>query len=304
MRASRLRRRRLWLGAPLSLAALLIGSTVPADATYPGANGEIVYYDFEFRAVEPDGSNDRTFISIHFPQTLSLSSDGSQAIVSNYGKLYARIVLVDLVAHTRTPVLRTGDTPTGEVDSVALSPDGSHVAFCDEGPNAYLWTVAIDGTGLSKIAKGYCFADWSVDGRIVASKERPDGDRIITTMDPEGGNRRVIVILPPRKRRWYPFDLRPSWSPDGGAVVFGAQRNRSRPEIWWVDSDGSNLHKLTHTTLSEYAPVFSPDGLRIVYARRFRLFNELWIMDSDGANQAQLLVRPDGSEYPLAWRAT
>jgi hypothetical protein len=34
------------------------------------------------------------------------------------------------------------------------------------------------------------------------------------------------------------------------------------------------------------------------------LFNELWIMDSDGANQAQLLVRPDGSEYPLAWRAT
>jgi hypothetical protein len=48
--------------------------------------------------------------------------------------------------------------------------------------------------------------------------------------------------------------------------------------------------------------VFSPDGLRIVYARRFRLTNELWIMDSDGSNQAQLLVRPDGSEFPLAWR--
>jgi Tol biopolymer transport system component len=71
-----------------------------------------------------------------------------------------------------------------------------------------------------------------------------------------------------------------------------------------VNSDGSNLHEITHTTLSEYAPVFSPDGLRIVYARRFRLFNELWIMDSDGANQAQLLIRPDGSEYPLARRAT
>src|SRR4029079_3474476 len=191
MRPSRLRHRRLWLGAPLALAAVLLGSTVPAVATYPGANGEIVYYDFEFRAVQPDGSNDRTFLSIHFPQTLSLSSDGSKAIGSNYGKLYARIVLVDLVAHTRTPVIRAGDTPTGEVDSVALSPDGTHVAFCDEGPNSDLWTVAIDGTGLTKIAKGYCFADWSIDGRIAASKVQPDGDRIITTMDPDGGNRHV-----------------------------------------------------------------------------------------------------------------
>jgi Tol biopolymer transport system component len=293
----------VWL--PLCLGVFLLASIVPALATYPGSNGEIVYYDFEFRAVEPDGSNDRTFLSIHFPQALSLSSDGSKAIVANYGKLHARIVLIDLVAHTRTAVLRAGHTPTGEVTSVALSPDGGSVAFCDDEFHGDLWTVAIDGTGLTEIAKGYCFPDWSIDGRIAASKTQADGDRVVTTMGADGGNRRIIATLPPRKHAWSSyFDLAPSWSPDGTAVAFGAQRNRSHPDIWWVDSDGSNLHRLTHTTLSEYAPVFSPDGLRIVYARRFRLFNELWIMDSDGANQAQLLVRPDGSEYPLAWRVT
>jgi Tol biopolymer transport system component len=283
---------------------MLLGPTVSARATYPGGNGEIVYFDFEFRAVEPDGSNDRTFISIHFPQTLGLSSDGSKAIVANYGETRPRLVLVDLVAHTRTAVLRTHVSPPAA--SVALSPDGSSVVFCDDEFNGNLWTVGIDGTGLTEIAKGYCFGDWGVNDRIVASKVLSNGDRLVTTMDPDGGNRQVIVTLPPRKKAWLNyFDLQPSWAPDASAVVFGAQRNLSHPEIWWVGSDGSNLHKLTHTTLSEFAPVFSPDGLRIVYARRFRLFdNELWIMDSDGANQVQLLVRPDGSEYPLAWRVT
>jgi Tol biopolymer transport system component len=72
-----------------------------------------------------------------------------------------------------------------------------------------------------------------------------------------------------------------------------------------VDSDGSNLQNLTHTTRSEFDPVFSPDGLHIVYARWTHIYrNGLWMMDSGGTNQAELLVRPSGQEHPLAWRPT
>jgi Tol biopolymer transport system component len=301
------RRGRTWITAPIVAAVVLLGPNLSAGATYPGANGEIVYLDSgTFRAVQPDGSNDRAYVPIHFPQDLSFSLDGSHAIVANYGKLRARIVLVDLVAHTRTPVLRTGHAPTPAIASVALSPDGSSVVFCDGIPHGNLWTVAIDGTALTEIAKGYCFGDWSVNDRIVASKTRSDGERIVATMDPDGGNKQVIVALPPLRRAWsYYFDLRPRWSPDGTAVVFGAQRNRAYPEIWSVDSDGSNLQNLTHTTRSEFDPVFSPDGLHIVYARRTHIYpNGLWMMDSVGTNQAELLVRPSGQEHPLAWRPT
>jgi len=300
------RRGRLWIIAPIVTALVLLGPNLTAGASYPGANGEIAYLDgLTFRAVQPDGSNDRVYVPIHFPQDLSFSLDGSHAIVSNYGKLAARIVLVDLVAHTRTPVVRTGHAPTPAITSVALSPDGSSVVFCDGILHGNLWTVAIDGTAMTEIAKGYCFADWSVDDRIVASRTRSDGERIVATMDSDGGHRQVIVALPPRKRRAYSFDLRPRWSPDGASVVFGAQRNRIYPEIWLVNSDGSNLQNLTHTTRSEFDPVFSPDGLHIVYARWTHIYrNGLWMMDSGGTNQAELLVRPSGQQHPPAWRPT
>jgi Tol biopolymer transport system component len=64
---------------------------------------------------------------------------------------------------------------------------------------------------------------------------------------------------------------------------------------------------LTRTrTTSEYGPVFSPDGLSIVFARRDAGSPnvDLWTMDPSGGNAAVLLSTPSDSEYPLAWRPT
>src|SRR4051812_49722314 len=111
---------------------------------------------------------------------------------------------------------------------------------------------------MTEIAKGYCFGDWSVDDRIVASRTRSDGERIVATMDPDGGHKQVILALPPRHRRAYSFHLRPRGAPDGGSLVFGAQRNRVYPGNWLVGGDGSEPPKLPPPTRPGVDPGFFP----------------------------------------------
>jgi Tol biopolymer transport system component len=290
------------------IAFVVVAPSAPAGATYSGTNGEIVYVRaYSPRAVDADGSNDRSYTSERAVLAFGFSSDGSQAVVAEYGKSKVRIVLVDVATDARTIVLHATDAPTYEIFSVALSPDGSSIVFCDGFPG-HLWTIATDGTALTKIANGYCYADWGVDGRIVASKGifQSDGDRLITTMDADGGNKEIIATMPPVKQAWKRvYVLRPSWSPDGTSVVFGAQGRLPRPDIWFVNADGTNKHRLTATrTVSEFGPILSPDGLKVVFTKRDKgtPTTDLWTMDADGGNPAQLLDAPDTNEYTEAWR--
>jgi len=304
--------RRLAVAAAAS--AVLITASLPASATYQGTDGEIVYGTDagQVRAMSPDGSGDHLFSSLKgFIRSVSFSADGTEAAVVNSVDGGDRIVLLDLMNDARSvvlPVHRWVAENWGALSSVTLSPHARRVAFSDGRFPRHLYTIHTDGSHLTKIANGYGDADWGPDGRIVASKGifHFDGERTIATMDPDGGNKTVIATFPPVQESWNSvYELVPSWAPDGSAVVFAAQRLRIHPDIWWVGSDGSNLHKLTDTfSTSEAGAVFSPDGTRIVFSLMGPqdTTSDLWLMDPNGANMTQLTDTPGSYEYPLAWQ--
>ena len=289
---------------------VMVSASLPVSATYPGTNGEIVYgAAAEVRAMSPDGSGDHLFSSLKgFIADVSFSSDGTKAAVVNYIGDGDRIVLLDVVNDTWSVVLPAYRAPAQVLSSVALSPGGRRVAFSDGNYPMHLFTIRVDGTGFTKIANGYGYPDWGSNGRIVAQKGifHGDGKRLITTMDPNGGNQKVIATFPPVNESWGTvYELAPSWAPDASAVVFTAQRFRIHPDIWWVGSDGSNLHKLTDTfSKSESGPIFSPDGTRIVFSRLDppATNTDLWLMDPNGTILGQLTDTPAVDEYPLAWQ--
>jgi Tol biopolymer transport system component len=302
-----------------SLLVLLVsgivvsGWSMPARATYPGGNGEIAYLTPDgARVIQPDGSGDGPLGSGHRTSwAVAFSPDGSQAVIAEEtGALRAiRLVLLDLGTGDRSVILSHRDLPTDEIFSVAMSPDGSSVVFCDGFPG-HLYTVGVDGSSLTQIPStaGYCYADWGVDDRIVASKGifPGDGRRLIVTMDPDGTHRRVIASFPAAKNKWRRlYVLAPSWAPDGTSVVFGAQRHLVRPDIWAVDADGSNLRKLTDTKArSEASPAYSPDGTLVVFSRtrRSSAKTDLWLMGADGSTPTRLTNTPDVIEYGAAWQ--
>jgi len=294
-------------------ATIIVVAALPASATYPGTNGEIVYgTDGAVRAMSPDGSGDHLFSSLGgFIRAVSFSSDGTKAAVVNSIHRGDRIVLLDLKNDTRSVVLgvrRWAAQVEGALSGVALSPHARRVAFSDGSFPRHLYTIHTDGSNLTKIANGYANPDWGSNGRIVASKGifHFEGKRLIATMDPDGSNRTVIATFPPVNDSWGTvYELTPSWAPDASAVVFAAQRLRIHPDIWWVGSDGSSLHKLTDTySRSEAAPVFSPDGTEIVFSRTAAGATnaDLWFMDPNGTIVGQLTDTPAVFEYPLAWQ--
>jgi TolB protein len=91
----------------------------------------------------------------------------------------------------------------------------------------------------------------------------------------------------------------PAWSPDGGRIAFvrtiipRGSGNGPPEEIWTIGTNGRDQRQLTHNSVSDIAPAWSPTGRALVYqrARDTSLRNwDLWTMRADGSRQ-HLLAR-------------
>ena len=82
-------------------------------------------------------------------------------------------------------------------------------------------------------------------------------------------------------------------------IIFSSTRDRN-PQIYVMDSDGTNHRRLAANQGENFRPVWSPDGTKIAFvSRRNGGFDHIYLMDADGKNPIRLTdtVKDD---YP-AW---
>lgn len=140
------------------------------------------------------------------------------------------------------------------------------------------------------------------NGRIVYQSER-SGQNEIFVMDADGKN-------PVQLTDNTVEDSMPSFSPDGGKIVFVSRRDEGFGEIYVIGVDGRDIVRLTNNSASDFYPVWSPDGKRIAFQSYRDGNSEIYVMDADGGNQTRLTTNtvddtepswsPDGTRIAFA----
>ena len=187
-------------------------------------------------------------------------------------------VLAQLTEHQPKILFHSGDpSEGGNLQIYVMDPDGSHVQQLTEKQPGMISRNAV----------------WSPDRQKIAFMSNRDGDAEIYVMDADGSNIQQLT-------RHRGLDGNPAWSPDGNQIAFfrdtdppatGPLYPSRGPNIYVMDSDGSNVQRLTEFTIAGWLS-WSPDGERIAFEANFDGIREISVMDSDGSNVQRLTHTP------------
>ena len=171
------------------------------------------------------------------------------------------------------------------------SPDGKRIAFTSnrEGQPA-IFVMNEDGGGVRRIHNGLPVSDgaiWQPDGRI-----RFGDGRYSYTMKPDGSD---LVRL----------NSSGALSPDGRRILSQKELvpgDGNSSELFVANADGRNPRRLTHNTIYEADPGWSPDGKKIA----FTCFPDggwpkgsICIVNDDGSGLTRLTNEPLKAAHPL-----
>ena len=165
----------------LTIALLsLVVLVSPAQATFPGGNGLIAYYDYaanpeQIFAVEPDGSPVTQLTQGgRGSRDPDWSADGTMlALVKNpIASGRDRLATMNADGSNVTILLSGVGQRRKSIYNPTFSPDRTQIAFCAFGsaPSA-IYLINTDGSGLTKISRRHhadCTPTWSPDGATIA----------------------------------------------------------------------------------------------------------------------------------------
>lgn len=213
----------------------------------------------------------------------------------------------------------------GYSSAIPPEPDRSHGYVWPIYPYYAIYKANADGTNLRPLVPakvepgkecGYnAEATVSADGKRIIFTSTRDGDLELYSMKTDGTE---IKRLTNRVG----YDGGAYFSPDGKKIVWRAsvlpdekavaeyksllKQNLVRPtamELWVADSDGKNARQVTHNGAANFAPYFTPDGKKIIFASNVgdpkRRSFELYLIGIDGTGMERVTYGEQFDSFPM-----
>lgn len=161
----------------------------------------------------------------------------------------------------------------------SLSLDGETIYFVSKQSGGFeVYSVNVNGNGLKRLTDGI--------GSLYAPELSPDGERIVFT-----NNRNGLWVMKPDGKNPHPLtdrdDIDPTWSPDGSMIAFASSRAGAR-QLFVMNSDGSNVRKVTDLNNMGGRSTWSPDGTRLAFYRGPAGDHNIYVVNVDGTGLVKL----------------
>jgi TolB protein len=292
---------------PTFAATSLPGTAVPSLQAGTGPGGHIVftcqvYQDISAEQICIMNSDGTDYHRITTQDNYrrfypSLSPDGKSVVYSGYRE--------DNVYELYELDLATGKSAQltdrlGVLNAPEISPDGKSIVFMR-------WTVATDqnqvwmmdrnGKNPRRVFKGDGWdPTWSPDGSKILFASDRDGSTQLYIGNIDGSSiRRVSQMQGLRGRS--------DWSVQNLIATYAGE-SWAR-EVFTMNLDGSNAHRVSRKGGNAQGPSFSPDGQWIAFTAYYDEFNnvngcEIYIMRVDGSDLRRL-TNNDYCDYQPRW---
>jgi len=181
-----------------------------------------------------------------------------------------------------------------------------------------IWSTRPDGSDPQRLTNspGYdAEGTLSPDGRTIVFTSQRDGDLDIYLMNTDGSNVRRLTTQ-------VGYDGGPFFSHDGTKIVYRAWHpdtpegqaefrrllgehlvRPTRMELWIMNADGSDQHRITDLGGANFAPYFTPDDRQIIFSSnhtnpRGRNF-DLYLVNVDGTGLQQVTTYDQFDGFPM-----